>query len=348
VATIHDVARAAGVSSATVSHVINNSRFVAPETRQRVLEAIEALQYRRHGIARSLRRSRTGTIGLMISDISNPFFSDLVRGVEDRVHGLGHGYNLILCNTDEDQEKEKLYLDVLMEKRIDGLILAPVGGNTAYLRQLVEDGFPLVFVDRCLADVAADAVLINNREAAYELAKHLISLGHRRIAVLRAMLQANSIDERVAGCLAALAEAGIPAGPEDIVSSPSDPARACEAGLSLLQSGRRRSAVFCTNNFMTLGMVRALKRQGLRCPADMAVVGFDDFPWADDFSPGLTVVAQPSYALGEEAAALLMDRLEHGREQPARQKRLVGQIIVRESCGAGIARPDWLRWPALG
>jgi LacI family transcriptional regulator len=338
VTTIHDVARAAGVSSATVSHVINNSRFVAPETRQRVLKAVEALQYRRHGIARSLRCSRTGTIGLIISDISNPFFSDLVRGVEDRVHGIGHDYNLILCNTDENPEKEKLYLDVLMEKRIDGLILAPVGGNSAYIRQLVEDRFPLVFVDRCLTDVAADAVLINNYEAAYELAKHLISLGHRHIVILRAMLQANSIDERVAGCLAALAEAGIQPGPEDIVSSPSDPGCACEVGLSLLQSGRWPSAVFCTNNFMTLGMVRALKRQGLRCPADVAVVGFDDFPWADDFSPGLTVVAQPSYALGEEAAALLMDRLEHGLDRLPRQKRLTGRMIVRESCGVGLVR----------
>jgi LacI family transcriptional regulator len=343
VATIHDVARAAGVSSATVSHVINNSRFVAPETRQRVLDAIEALQYRRDGIARSLRRSRTGTLGLVVSDISNPFFSDLVRGVEDRLYGLDRGYNLILCNTDENPEKEKLYLDVLLEKRIDGLILAPVGANQAYLRTLLADGFPLVFVDRRLPGVAADAVLLDNAPAAQALTTHLLCLGHRRIVVLRATLMANSIDERIEGYRAALAEAGIVPEADDMLSSESDIDRACAVGMAMLQSGRRPDAVFCTNNFMTLGMLRALHRSGLRCPEDMAVAGFDDFPWAEDFAPRLTVVAQPAYAMGEEAVRLLTDRMAHGPEHPAVRTMLNGRMIVRESCGAGLHRVTSLR-----
>lgn len=347
-ATIHDVARAAGVSSATVSHVINNSRVVAPETRQRVLDAIEALQYRRDGIARSLRRSSTGTIGIMVSDISNPFFSDLVRGVEDHVYGLDRGYNLILCNTDEDPGKEKLYLDVLLEKRVDGLILAPVGANHDSLRSLLANGFPLVFVDRCLPGLAADVVLIENARAAYELTAHLLHLGHRRIAVLRATLNANSIDERVAGWRAALADTGATPDADAVVNSESNIDSACAAGCALLQSRHRPDAVFCTNNFMMLGMARALHRSGLRCPEDVAIAGFDDFPWADDFSPRLTVVAQPAYAMGEAAARLLLNRLGQGREQPPAHTILSGRLIVRDSCGAGLRPPRPLRTAKLG
>jgi LacI family transcriptional regulator len=338
VPTIHDVARVAGVSSATVSHVINNSRVVAPATRQRVLDAIEALHYRRDGIARSLRRSSTGTIGLMVSDISNPFFSDLVRGVEDRIYGLDRGYNLILCNTDENPAKEKLYLDVLLEKRVDGLILAPAGGNAAYIRSLLGNGFPLVFVDRGLPALAADAVLLENSGAAHDMTAHLLRLGHRRIVAFQARLRANSIDERVAGWREALAEAGLAATADMVVTSESDIDCACAAALSMLQSGSRPDAVFCTNNFMTLGMLRALHRSGLRCPEDMAVAGFDDFPWADDFSPRLTVVAQPAYAMGEEAVRLLLMRLQHGQELPPARTLLQGRLIVRESCGAGLRR----------
>ena len=338
VATIHDVAKAAGVSSATVSHVINNSRFVTPQTRARVLEAIEKLRYRRDGVARSLRRSSTGTIGLMISDISNPYFSELVRGVEDAVYGINKGYNLVLCNTDEDPSKERLYLDVMLENRIDGLIMAPVGGNRGVLAGLIDDGFPVVFVDRDLPDLLADAVTIDNRDSAFGLISHLAALGHRRIAAMHAELTADSIEERLTGYRMALTAAGLPIDPDLLFHSGSSIAQARLSGLAFLAADKKVSAVFCTNNFMTLGFLQAMNERRLRCPEDLAVVGFDDFPWASSFRPQLTVVAQPAADIGKEAVQLMLSRLvTETSEEPVRRV-MKGELVVRESCGAKLGR----------
>ena len=164
--TIRDVAKAAGASTATVSHVLNGSRFVSAETKTRVEEAIRALHYRPHGVARSLRRSRTHTIGVMISDIANPFFADLVLGVEDVVHRDVGGYNFILCNTEENRDKERMYFDVLAEKRIDGLIIAPAGGNDDAIKDMIAHGLPVVCVDREFVGVEADTIVVDNHSAA--------------------------------------------------------------------------------------------------------------------------------------------------------------------------------------
>lgn len=330
-ATIYDVARAASVSVATVSHVLNDSRFVAPETKERVLRAISSLRYRRHGIARSLRRSQTSTIGLMISDITNPFFADLVRGVENVVSS--HSYNLILCNTEERTAKERLYLDVLLEKRVDGLIMAPAGGNEVYIRDLIASGFPTVFVDRYM-DLGADAVIVNNERSSFEIVTHLIELGHRKIGVLQAQLAVDSIQERVAGYRAALARASIRWKPGYVVETKSSVEAASVGAHKLLQIQSPPTAVFCTNNFMTLGMVRALTESGLSCPVDMAVVGFDDVPWAFGFHPQLTVVSQPAYEMGVASANILFGRLSKKLIGPAITTTLHGTLIVRESSGA--------------
>jgi LacI family transcriptional regulator len=336
-ATIRDVALKAGVSVATVSHVMNESRYVAPETKERVLAAIAELRYRRDGIARSLRRSKTGTIGVVISDITNPYFSDLVRGIEDSVYGLDDKMNFILCNTEEDLAKERLYLDVLMEKRVDGVIVAPAGGNEAHFAELAEI-LPTVFVDRSLAGVEADSVLVDNEAAARGLVEHLIRLGHRRIAILKATLRADSIENRVAGYRKALAAAGIPYDPALLFESPSTIEAAFEAGGRIVGAKPLPDAVFCTNNFMTLGMMRALHENGLRCPEDVAVAGFDDFPWADSFYPRLTAVAQPSYAIGQEAVRLLFDRMSKRRVGRGVTLTLSTSLMVRDSCGAGLKR----------
>ena len=333
-ATIQDVAKAAGVSTATVSHVINNSRAVTPETRQRVLAAIAKLHYRRDGVARSMRRNSTGTIGLMVSDITNPYFSDLVRGVEDAVHGAGKGYNLVLCNTDEDPAKEQLYLDVMLEKRIDGLIMAPVGGNRGILAGLIGEGFPIVFADRGLPELRADSVTIDNRRAAFAAIEHLLRLGHRKIAVMHAVLTASSIDERLAGYREALAASGIDADAALLFHSGSSIAAACSAGLAFLDRGTGATAVFCTNNFMTLGFLQAMNERALRCPADMAVVGFDDFPWAAAFHPRLTAIAQPAQQIGAESVALMLSRLAGVAPKEPVRRILQGRLLVRESCGA--------------
>ena len=333
-ATIKDVAAKAGVSTATVSHVINESRTVSPETKKKVRQAIKLLKYRPDGIARSLRVSQTGTIAVLIADVANPFFADFVRGVEDTAHQRGERYNLLLCNTEENPERERRALDLVLERRIDGIVMAPTGGNEAMLADLVESGLPLVFGDRRLKGVAADAVLTNNLEAAGELARHLLALGHRRIGILNADLASSAIHERIEGFRATMASAGSPVDPAHIVTSASNIPAALRGGMALLDIEPRLDAVFCTNNFMTLGMMQALMERGLRCPADIAVVGFDDFPWATAFSPRLTVVAQPAYEIGREAATLLFDRISGRRSGPAVQMVLNDRLLVRDSCGA--------------
>jgi LacI family transcriptional regulator len=333
-ATIHDVARKAGVSSATVSHVINNSRFVSPETRARVVEAIDALRYRRDGVARSLRRARTSTIGVVISDITNPFFSDLVRGIEDRIYGREEGFNLILCNTDEDATRERMYLDVLQERRVEGLIIVPAGDNEDCLNELVISGLPVVFADRTVEGVEADTVLVDNVDGTFRLTQHLVGLGHRRIGVLQSERAATSVAERILGWRYALEGARIGADAALVTKGGRTIEDARQAGLSLLDDPGRPTAVLCTNNIMTLGMIQAIADLGLRCPDDIAVVGFDDFPWATAFSPRLTALAQPAYAMGTEAVDLLFARIAQGSLGRAVRRVLKGSLIVRASCGA--------------
>jgi len=330
-ANIRDVASRAGVSVATVSHVVNESRFVADETKARVLSAISELNYRRDGIARSLRRSHTGTIGAIISDVTNPFFSDLVKGIDNVVHNLPNRVNVMLCNTEEDPAKERAYLDVLMEKRVDGLIVAPAGDNRAYFQSLIEQSFPLVFVDRTLSGIDVESVEVDNLGASASVIRHLIDQGHRRIAVLKATLQANSIGNRLSGYEQEIAVAGLSTSLELVVECASDIVSAQVGGTKLLDLDPLPDAVFCTNNFMTLGMVRAINARGLRCPEDIAIAGFDDFLWADAFRPRITAVAQPSIEMGEEAARLLMSRIAKTRSGPPVHRLLDTSLIVRES-----------------
>jgi LacI family transcriptional regulator len=336
--TIRDVAKAAGASTATVSHVLNGSRFVAPETKERVERAIRELNYRPHEVARSLRRSRTGTIGVMISDISNPFFADLVLGVEDVVHQDIARYNFILCNTEESFEKERMYLDVLSQKRVDGLVIAPVGGNASAIRNLIAEGLPVVCVDRELRDVETDTIVVDNRSAARTLSRHLISVGRRRIAALQARLTAHSIDERVIGYREALAEAGLLDKAPGVAIGDSNIEAACAAARTLLAKRPRPDAIFCTNNFMTLGAMRAVAELNLVCPDDVGVAGVDDLPWTAGFRPRLTAVAQPARTMGQEAATLLLDRIARRREGPPVRLVLPTQLLVRESCGAASYR----------
>lgn len=337
-ATIKDVAAKAGVSTATVSHVVNSSRAVSPETKKKVTAAIKALKYRPDGVARSLRVNQTGTIAVLVSDVTNPFFADFVRGVGDTAHQRGERYNLLLCNTEENTAREQRAIDLVLERRIDGIVMAPVGGNAAMLAELAENGLPLVFGDRKLKGVSVDTVVVDNVAAAGELTRHLIALGHKRIGLLEADLASSAIHERAAGFREALAEAGLELDPRHVAKSFSSIAAAEEAGKALLDAAPRPDAIFCTNNFMTLGMMQAVIDRGLACPEDIAVTGFDDFPWAAAFRPRLTVVAQPAYEIGRETATLLFDRISGRRTGAPIQMVLNATLIVRDSCGANLPR----------
>jgi LacI family transcriptional regulator len=326
------------VSTATVSHVVNGSRAVSAETQKKVKAAIKALKYRPDGIARSLRVAQTGTIAVLISDVTNPFFADFVRGVEDMAHQRGERYNLLLCNTEENATRERRALDLVLERRIDGIIIAPAGGNEEMLADLAESGLPLVFGDRKLRGVPADTVVADNVAAAAELTRHLIFLGHKRIGLLQADLDSSAIRERVTGFCETLARSGLKLDPGHVARSPSGIPAAEAAGKVLLAVSPRPDAVFCTNNFMTLGLMQAVIDRGLRCPEDIAIAGFDDFPWAAAFRPRLTAVAQPAYEIGQEAATLLFDRISGRRTGAPVRVVLNAKLIVRDSCGANLPR----------
>lgn len=337
-ATIKDVAAKAGVSTATVSHVVNGSRGVSAETKKKVKAAIKALKYRPDGIARSLRVSHTGTIAVLISDVTNPFFADFFRGVEDTAHQRGERYNLLLCNTEENASHERRALELVLERRIDGIVMAPAGGNQDLLSDLLDSGLPVVFGDRKLKGVSADTVVADNIAAAAELTRHLISLGHRRIGLLEADLASSAIGERVQGFRQALTEARLKPSPGHMAKAASNIPAAEAAGALLLGTAQRPDAIFCTNNFMTLGMMQAVINQGLSCPEDIAVAGFDDFPWAAAFRPRLTAVQQPAYEIGRETATLLFDRISGRRTGAPVEMVLKAKLVVRDSCGESLKR----------
>jgi LacI family transcriptional regulator len=331
VITARDVARLAHVSTSTVSHVINGTRPVSPQLRDRVLAAMQDLGYEPNAVARSLKIKRSHTLGLIISDIANPFFTAVVRGVEDVAQAKG--YMLIVGNSDEDPTKEEAYLRLLAARRVDGLILAPAGEPHPYLDRLVRDAFPLVFLDREVPQLPVPAVLLDSIVAAEEAVRHLIGLGHRRIGMIAGRSRISSTSDRIAGYRHALAAAGIPYDQDLVVSGGSRAEGGAAAAEALLELRPRPTALFTANNLMTIGAIGAVQARGLRIPEDIAVVGFDDFSWADVFRPRLTTVAQPTYELGRVAAELLVRRIDEGDTPPARVV-LPGRLIVRESCGA--------------
>ena len=333
--TLRDVARRAGVSTSTVSHVLNGTRPVSEELRRRVLDAMHELGYEPNAVARSLKVNRSNTIGLIISDISNPFFTAVVRGVEDVAQA--RGYTVILCNSDEDVAKETTYLKVLRSKRVDGLILAPAGRPHEYLRNLVKADFPLVFLDRDIEGLGVAAVLLDNEGAARQAVRHLVDLGHRRIGMITGRPSISTTTERLAGYLAALREAGLPVDERLIVSGGSSIEGGRAAANALLDLDPRPTAIFSANNLMTIGALVAIDARGLSIPEDIALVGFDDFPWSGVLRPRLTTVAQPTYELGRMAAEVLLRRLAGSRSEPPERVVLPGKLTVRESCGA---RPE--------
>lgn len=331
--TIQDVAKKAQVSTATVSRVINESGFVSDELKKKVHQAMEALDFRPNSFARSLRKNQSYLVALMISDISNPFFTSLVRGVEDVVNKSG--LNLILCNTDENEDKERTYVEILCEKRVDGVIMAPAGHSRSHLEMFARHGIPVVFVDRVLQDVKVDAVLLDNIGGAYKATTHLLKLDHRRIGIITGKQDISTTWEREEGYRKALADFGIEYRPELVVSSNSRSDSGYEAARTLMNLRERPTAIFTTNNLITIGAVQFLKESGVKIPGDVALVGFDEFESTTIVDPPLTVVAQPTYKIGKAAAELLVKKVKRKAGEPGRVKviRLEPELVIRKSCG---------------
>jgi LacI family transcriptional regulator len=347
---IKNVADMAGVSTATVSHVINQTRFVREETRHKVLEAIEILNYHPSAIARGLVTNSTQTVALIISDITNPFFTAVARGVEDEINQ--HDFHTIFCNTDEEPVREDEYLRLLFAHQIDGLIIAPTGVCSKNLIRMAEASIPIVLLDRRTVDIDAPLVGVDNEGGAYQATCYVIELGHRRIGLLTGMETISTLQDRVSGYKRALREAGIPideslivrADPHFYINQAHLPDSALPTFLTnfqmtpnafyalqqLLDLSDRPTALFVTNNQMTLGTLHAFRQRDLRCPEDISLVGFDDHDWAPLFSPPLTVVRQPTYQLGQTAARLLMKLINH--QEVEKPPPLPVELIIRESC----------------
>jgi LacI family transcriptional regulator len=330
VVTMADVARLAGVSPSTVSHVLNDTRVVSDATRNAVLDAVASIGYRQNALARSLATSRTMTLGLASSSVTNPYFGDLVRAIE-RTAGAS-GYSLVLGDTHDDPEREQRVVHQLADRRVDGVLLAPsanaVGGALPFLRSV---GMPTVLLDR-LADVELDQIAPENEDATALLTEHLADLGHRRIAMVAGLPGLHPSIERLAGYRRVVQSRGLDDEPSLVLDGSSNVATAEHAVLQAFSSGRHPSALVIGNNAMTIGAMKALRALQLRIPEDVALVCYDDFEWADLFEPRLTAIAQDVHAMGSRAVSMMIDRILHP-DLPYRRERVTPHYRHRTSCG---------------
>jgi LacI family transcriptional regulator len=326
-----DVAARAGVSVATVSRALSGEgRLVSPAVLERVQAAAEELGYHPNNLARNMRSGTSRIFGLVISDVGNPFFTAVARGAEDVAQR--HGYSLVLSNTDENPEREAASLGVMTADRVAGIIIATTNENGDALRRSLAMGTAIVAIDRRIQELPTDSVAVDNEGAAYEAVTHLIRLGHRRIAIVGGPHDAHTARERLRGYQRAHREARLPIDEE----LETEGTFRESAGLLLTRGlmGLREppTAIFSVNNLTTIGVLRALRESGRRIPEDVSLVGFDDIPTAELLDPPLTVVRQPTYRMGAQAAELLIRRItEPG--SPVQEVLLTGSLVVRGSTG---------------
>ncbi len=341
VVTIQDVAARAGVSAMTVSRVINNHARVAAGTRRRVEQAINELGYVPNALARGLLKGRTRTIGLIVSDIGNPFFTLIARGVEDVARR--HGYTVILGNSDESVEKERQYVHAVLSNRIDGLIISPVdSGSRKTLDFLARHGTKFVLIDRQFAGVPADSIMGDSVAGARRLTEHLIGLGHRRIALINGAREVPTAADRLIGYEQALRAHAIEPDPAMIVERNYKRSGGRDGAKQLLALPPEQcpTAIVATNNLLAIGAIETLRDAKLDVPRDIAIVCFDDIELASALQPFLTVMAQPARTFGTVAAQFLFDRLDGAEVSDWRRVVLPPELIVRVSCGAQLSRRD--------
>jgi LacI family transcriptional regulator len=332
VATISEVARRAGVSAATVSRVLNGRTDVSRDLAARVHTAVQELGYRPNGVARNLRRQATKVWGLIISDIGNPFFTSVVRGVEDAAHEAG--YSLVLCNSDDDLDKEQRYIDIALAEQLAGVIISPASEPSTDVSALVDRGIPVVAVDRRVGRLDVDTVLVDNVSGARLATQHLMESGCRRIACITGPTRTTTAAERLQGFRQAH-EAADRKVDEDLVVLENFKADGGYDGAQrLLGLSTAPDGLFVANNLMTVGALEALMDAGVQIPDDMLLVGFDDIPWARLTRPRLTTVNQPMYDMGREAGRLLAARVGHDTSLP-RTVVLPPDLQVRESSRRG-------------
>lgn len=333
--TIKDVAVAAGVSIATVSAVVNGTARVSPKRSKLVRDAIASLGYAPHGPARSLRLGKTKAIGVIVGDIANPFFTSLIRVIEQRASEVG--YFVIVANSDDDVERELNLLKLFREQRVAGVVLAPAGHDEAYvstLRTMID--VPVVLVDRQLPAAPFDTVVVNNARAAQMVTEYLVRLGHRRIAMVIGKQHLWTTEQRFEGYRAGLREGGIDFDSELECTADSRIDAAYRIVQQLLAKPNPPSAIFAANNLMMLGAIEAVIDMGFRCPDDISIAGIDDLPWSSAIRPKLTTVAQPIDLLGGRALDMLLERIriegDGGARIDPRVTMLEPEFLIRDSC----------------
>lgn len=326
--TMVKVAQVAGVSISTVSHVLNGTRHVEPETRDRVLAAIKQTSYRQDALARAMRRSRTDSIGLIVSDAGEPAFAEMVHGVEHEVAKLG--LTLLLANSAENADRERQAVEALLERRVDGIIIArAAASHPEVIEELAQADTPMVLMDR-LFDLPVDQVGVENREAARELVEHLINQGHRRIALIAGDTRVSTLEERLDGFKDAMRAANVSLSPDLVIAGEPDLDRVSRRIDSLLDGPDRPTALIAGSTVLAARALAGIQRHALAIPDDIAFAAFDGFPYSDLFTPQITTVRQPAFDVGAAAVNLLSARLAKTGDGPT-LLRLKPVIEYRES-----------------
>jgi LacI family fructose operon transcriptional repressor len=323
-ATIKDVAHAAGVSTATVSRALSNKPYVRAEIRERVLQAVADLDYQMNMAARNLRSNQSNTIGLIVSDIRNPYFTAVSRAVEDSAYEAG--LHVFLCNTDEQVDKEAIYLGIMAAENVSGVIFSPTATSATRFSTLNLDR-PAVVIDRVAQSDRVDMVLIDNVQAGYQLTEHLIQNGYKRIGGIFSKMNITG-QQRYEGFEAALKAHGLESAHTAYVDAKGE--SGMEATLAMTATPDTVDAIVTTNSLLTAGAFRALRERGLKIPQDVALAGFDDTEWSTLVQPSITVIAQPTYEIGRTATELLLQRIAEP-DRPARKVILQGRLVVRDS-----------------
>lgn len=333
--TINDVALKARVSKSTISCYLNG-RFesMSLETRERIASVIAEMEFRPNALARSLKQKRTHTIAAIVANILNPFSTSVIRGAEDCCKQAG--MNLILCNADDDPAKEKEYVQMLLSKQVDGLIINTTGFNNLYIKD-ISTHTPVVLIDRKVPEIQCDTVAVNGSAGSRLAVEHLLALGYRNITMFTLPYKGISPrEERVEGFKQALSQQGLSFHSDALVETEADEDVLVSHLDRLMKQVSRPNAIFGANNLMTMAVIKAAKKLKLVIPDDIAVIGFDDWEWAPLMEPPVTVVAQPTYAMGEKAAATLLKRIKSGRLN--KKPVLIvyePELIPRKSCGEG-------------
>jgi DNA-binding LacI/PurR family transcriptional regulator len=333
--TIEDVARLAKVSTATVSHVINETRYVSESTRQSVLDAIARLNYRPSALAKGLASNRTRLVGVVLSDINNPLFRNVYKRIESELSDAG--YDLILANTGEDIGRQNSILETLLARQVDGLILAPNYGTGVKSNPLKNTGVPVVMIDRHSDNNLLPTITVNNEDITYQAISHLIGDGHQRIGFIGGLMDkhggVSTVAERLKGFRRAMRQNHLPVPEEHIhVLGKACQPDGYQAAMRILGTDRRPAALFTTNILLLLGVLEAMQELNLRCPEDVGIISFDHDDWTDVYLPPITLVKQPTDAIGIAATRRLI-KLMSGEEQvEATEQVLPCELIIRGSC----------------